>query len=62
PVCPGLVGRGWLRLHGLRLLGEPPLVEQLWLLLPPACQGHDQLARTAFHSIGQRLEQAGVAT
>lgn len=61
PVCPGLVGRGWLRLHGLRLLGEPPLVEQLWLLLPPGRQGHEQLARSLLHSIGQRLEQAGVA-
>jgi hypothetical protein len=36
-------------------------VEQLWLLLPPGRQGHEQLARSLLRSIGQRLEQAGVA-
>ena len=35
PICPALVGEPWLAAHGLVALQEqPPLVEQLWLLLP----------------------------
>jgi hypothetical protein len=35
PICPALVGELWLATHGLVALQEqPPLVEQLWLLVP----------------------------
>ena len=35
PICPALVGEPWLATHGLVALQEqPPLVEQLWLLVP----------------------------
>ncbi len=35
PVCPELLGAGWIDAHGLTPLAEQPLlVEQLWLLLP----------------------------
>lgn len=35
PICAALVGEPWLATHGLVALQEqPPLVEQLWLLLP----------------------------
>ena len=35
PICPALVGEPWLAANGLVALQEqPPLVEQLWLLLP----------------------------
>ncbi|MCP9927625.1 hypothetical protein [Cyanobium sp. CH-040] len=35
PICPGLVEPSWLESNGLVPLGEqPPLLEQLWLLLP----------------------------
>lgn len=35
PLCPPLLGSGWLAANGLELLaGAPPLEEELWLLLP----------------------------
>jgi len=35
PLCPALLGPGWLADNGLEPLAEPPpLVEELWLLLP----------------------------
>ena len=35
PICPALVGEPWLAANGLVALQEqPPLVEQLWLLVP----------------------------
>jgi hypothetical protein len=35
PLCPPLLGPGCLENHGLIPLAEqPPLLEQLWLLLP----------------------------
>jgi hypothetical protein len=37
PVCAELLGRRWLQTNRLKLLNEqPPLNEQLWLLLPQA--------------------------
>ncbi len=35
PICADLLGSGWLATNALVPLPEqPPLVEQLWLLLP----------------------------
>jgi hypothetical protein len=35
PMCADLLGPGWIEAHGLVPLAEqPPLIEQLWLLLP----------------------------
>ncbi|MCP9943476.1 hypothetical protein KBY70_13890 [Cyanobium sp. ATX 6E8] len=35
PVCVDLLGTGWIEAHGLvPLFDQPPLIEQLWLLLP----------------------------
>jgi DNA-binding transcriptional LysR family regulator len=35
PICPALVGEPWLAANGLVVLQkQPPLVEQLWLLVP----------------------------
>ena len=35
PVCADLLGSGWMADHGLMpLADQPPLIEQLWLLLP----------------------------
>jgi DNA-binding transcriptional LysR family regulator len=42
PVIPALVGEAWLNDHGLVPLQEqPPLIEQLWLLLPEASGSHN---------------------
>jgi hypothetical protein len=35
PINPSLVGIQWMEMNGLKVLaGHPPLIEQLWLLLP----------------------------
>ena len=35
PACIDLLGTNWLAANGLvRLAQQPPLIEQLWLLLP----------------------------
>ena len=35
PICPDLLGPAWIAAHGLApLADQPPLIEQLWLLLP----------------------------
>lgn len=42
PVIPALVGESWLSNHSLVPLQEqPPLIEQLWLLLPEASGSHN---------------------
>jgi hypothetical protein len=40
PVCSELLGQRWLNSNRLELLAEqPPLSEQLWLLLPQRAAG-----------------------
>jgi hypothetical protein len=35
PICTDLLGTAWIAAHGLMpLADQPPLIEQLWLLLP----------------------------
>lgn len=35
PICADLLGTAWIAAHGLMpLANQPPLIEQLWLLLP----------------------------
>jgi hypothetical protein len=35
PICSGLQGTSWIKTYGLKpLADQPPLIEQLWLLLP----------------------------
>jgi hypothetical protein len=46
PICNDLLGPGWLEANALvPLAAQPPLIEQLWLLLP----------RSAAHSKAARL-------
>ncbi|MEN9540556.1 MAG: hypothetical protein RLZZ459_647, partial [Cyanobacteriota bacterium] len=56
PICPALVGEPWLAAHGLVALEEqPPLVEQLWLLLPEGTANNNaarQLLRQLRSQIG----------
>jgi hypothetical protein len=35
PICADLLGTAWIAVHGLMpLADQPPLIEQVWLLLP----------------------------
>jgi hypothetical protein len=49
PLGPGLLDPGWLEAQGLELHpDQPPLLEQLWLLLP---EGRVRSSREARHLI-----------
>jgi len=58
PLCTGLVGPSWLEAHGLAPLPEqPPLIEQLWLLLPKETAS-SQAAQQALRRLRARVSQA----
>lgn len=60
PLCPGLVGRRFWRQQGLRLLTlQPPLEEDLWLLLPRGRIADGLLARQCLLHLRQRVRRAG---
>ena len=55
PISPALVGQAWLDRHGLVPLAEQPaLVEQLWLVLPPA-ETNSHTARQCARQLRRRM-------
>lgn len=60
PLCPGLMGRTFWRQQGLRLLTrQPPLEEELWLLLPRGRIADGPLARECLRRLRQRVRRSG---
>ena len=60
PLCPGLLDPGWLEAQGLRLLpDQPPLLEQLWLLLPEGRVRSSREARHLIRTLRLRLAKVG---
>jgi len=58
PICADLLGPGWLKANGLVPLAEqPPLVEQLWLLLPRSAV-HSKAARLCLRRLKVRINRA----
>ena len=58
PICPGLVGSDWLQANGLTALDDqPPLIEQLWLLLPQAVTA-GQAVRLSSRRLRLRIARA----
>ena len=63
PICPGLVDPGWIQNQNLVPHPEqPPLIEQLWLLLPQGLVGSSREARHLIRTLRQRVEKAGEAS
>ena len=62
PLCPGLLEPGWIETQGLMLHPEqPPLLEQLWLLLPEGRVRSSREARHLIRTLRLRLVRAGEA-
>ncbi len=60
PICPVLVGPGWLAANSLVPLTEPPpLVEQLWLLLPDVA-ANTEPARKSLQQLRDQISMARV--
>ncbi len=58
PVCADLLGPGWLTANGLVPLAvQPPLIEQLWLLLPRSA-AHSKAARLCLRLLRVRFNRA----
>jgi hypothetical protein len=61
PVCADLLGPGWLEANGLVLLAaQPPLIEQLWLLLPRGAV-HSKAARLCLRLLRVQINRAATA-
>jgi hypothetical protein len=62
PLCQGLLEPGWMEAQGLMLHPEqPPLLEQLWLLLPEGRVRSSREARHLIRTLRLRLVRAGEA-
>jgi hypothetical protein len=62
PLCPGLLEPGWIEDQGLLLHPEqPPLLEQLWLLVPEGRVRRSREARHLIRTLRLRLVRAGEA-
>ncbi|PSB38489.1 hypothetical protein [Aphanothece minutissima] len=60
PLCPALLGPGWLADNGLETLAEPsPLVDQLWLLLPEVAVNTNP-ARQCLRRLRMEIRSANV--
>jgi hypothetical protein len=60
PLGPGLLDPGWLEAQGLELHpDQPPLLEQLWLLLPEGRVRSSQEARHLIRTLRLRLAKVG---
>ena len=60
PICADLLGTGWLETNGLVPLAvQPPLIEQLWLLLPRR-SAHSKAARLCLRLLRVRIKRAQV--
>jgi hypothetical protein len=55
PICADLLGPGWLKANGLvPLAAQPPLIEQLWLLLPKGAV-NSRAARSSLRLLRQKV-------
>ena len=55
PVCADLLGPGWLETNGLvPLPAQPPMIEQLWLLLPKGAV-NSRAARSSLRLLRQKV-------
>ncbi|MFZ4803866.1 MAG: hypothetical protein ACOYLI_04295 [Synechococcus lacustris] len=62
PISVDLLGPGWLKANGLvPLAAQPPLIEQLWLLLPSSA-AHSKAARLCLRLLRVRINRAATAT
>ena len=60
PLGPGLLDPGWLEAQGLQLHpDQPPLLEQLWLLLPEGRVRSSREARHLIRTLRLRLAKVG---
>jgi hypothetical protein len=60
PICADLLGTGWLEANGLvPLAAQPPLIEQLWLLLPRSA-AHSKAARLCLRLLRVQINRAQV--
>jgi hypothetical protein len=60
PVCADLLGPGWLKANGLvPLAAQPPMIEQLWLLLPRSA-AHSKAARLCLRQLRVQVNRAQV--
>jgi hypothetical protein len=58
PVCADLLGPGWLKANGLvPLPAQPPLIEQLWLLLPKGAV-NSRAARSSLRLLRQKVAKS----
>ena len=58
PVCADLLGAGWLKANGLApLAAQPPLIEQLWLLLLRSA-AHSKAARLCLRLVRVQINRA----
>ena len=58
PLCPGLLDPGWLEQQGLLLHpDQPPLMEQLWLLLPEGQVRSSSAGRHLIRTVRLRLQK-----
>ena len=55
PICADLLGPGWLKANGLvPLAAQPPLIEQLWLVLPKGAV-NSRAARSSLRLLRQKV-------
>jgi hypothetical protein len=60
PLGPGLLDPGWIEAQGLELHpDQPPLLEQLWLLLPEGRVRSSREARHLIRTLRLRLAKVG---
>jgi len=58
PVCADLLGAGWLKANGLvPLPAQPPMIEQLWLLLPKGAV-NSRAARSSLRLLRQKVAKS----
>jgi hypothetical protein len=58
PICADLLGPSWLEANGLvPLAAQPPLIEQLWLLLPRSA-AHSKAARLCLRLLRVQINRA----
>ena len=61
PICNDLLGPGWLEANALvPLAAQPPLIEQLWLLLPRSA-AHSKAARLCLRRLKVRINLSATA-
>ena len=62
PICNDLLGPGWLEANALvPLAAQPPLIEQLWLLLPRSA-AHSKAARLCLRRLKVRINRSATAS